>query len=55
MRQGTPRLSISAGALCFQASPAVKLTQLIAEADARMLQRKRVRRGTPAVAHPAIA
>lgn len=39
-----PRLSISAGALCFQAGPAIKLQDLLAEADARMLQNKAGRR-----------
>ncbi|HEX6053673.1 MAG TPA: GGDEF domain-containing response regulator [Gemmatimonadaceae bacterium] len=39
-----PRLSISAGALCFQAGAAIKLQDLLAEADARMLQNKAGRR-----------
>jgi two-component system cell cycle response regulator len=39
-----PRLSISAGALCFQAGPTTKLQDLLAEADARMLQNKAGRR-----------
>jgi diguanylate cyclase (GGDEF)-like protein len=42
---GAPRLSISAGALCFRAGASTKLAQLIAEADARMLQCKVARRG----------
>ena len=41
---GAPRLSISTGALCFNAGPAVKLLDLIAEADARMLACKNTRR-----------
>jgi diguanylate cyclase (GGDEF)-like protein len=41
---GAPRLSISAGALCFNAGPAVRLQDLIAEADARMLACKSTRR-----------
>jgi diguanylate cyclase (GGDEF)-like protein len=40
----TPHLSISAGALCFQASPTVALPELVAAADARMLQCKKQRR-----------
>lgn len=39
-----PRLSISAGALAFRAGPSVKLQELIAEADARMLRCKTSRR-----------
>ena len=39
-----PNLSISAGALCFQASPTVALHELVAAADARMLQCKKARR-----------
>jgi hypothetical protein len=39
-----PRLSISAGVLCFSAGPSVKLNDLIAEADARMLLDKNTRR-----------
>jgi two-component system, cell cycle response regulator len=39
-----PQLSISAGALCFRAGPTVKLQELIAEADVRMLQCKNSRR-----------
>lgn len=41
---GVPLLSISAGALCFSAGPAVRLSDLIAEADARMLVCKNTRR-----------
>lgn len=41
---GAPRLSISTGALCFTAGPAVRLLDLIAEADARMLACKNTRR-----------
>lgn len=41
---GVPRLSISTGALCFSAGPAVRLNDLIAEADARMLACKNTRR-----------
>jgi diguanylate cyclase (GGDEF)-like protein len=41
---GVPRLSISAGALCFSAGPSVRLPDLIAEADARMLACKNTRR-----------
>jgi diguanylate cyclase (GGDEF)-like protein len=41
---GVPRLSISAGVLPFSAGPAVKLQDLIAEADARMLACKSTRR-----------
>ena len=41
---GVPRLSISAGVLCFTAGPSVKLNDLIAEADARMLLDKKTRR-----------
>ena len=41
---GVPRLSISAGVLCFTAGPSVKLNDLIAEADARMLVEKNTRR-----------
>ena len=41
---GVPLLSISAGALCFSAGPAVRLNDLIAEADARMLVCKNTRR-----------
>jgi two-component system, cell cycle response regulator len=41
---GVPRLSISAGVLCFSAGPSVKLNDLIAEADARMLLEKNTRR-----------
>jgi diguanylate cyclase (GGDEF)-like protein len=41
---GEPRLSISAGVLCFSAGPSVKLNDLIAEADARMLLEKNTRR-----------
>ena len=48
-----PHLSISAGALCFRAGPAVALQELVAEADARMLQCKRLRRGTPTRPVPA--
>jgi diguanylate cyclase (GGDEF)-like protein len=47
-----PRLSISAGALSFRASPGVALQELVSEADALMLQRKKFRRrasGTVAV------
>lgn len=43
---GAPRLSISAGALCFSAGPAVRLTDLIAEADSRMIACKNTRRRT---------
>lgn len=42
-----PHLSISAGALCFQSGPGVRLQELLAEADARMLQCKTSRRGPP--------
>jgi diguanylate cyclase (GGDEF)-like protein len=49
---GVPRLSISAGALCFQASPGVKLAELVAEADARMLECKRIRQLTPRTPAP---
>ena len=41
---GVARLSISAGALCFSAGPAIRLNDLIAEADARMLACKNTRR-----------
>ena len=41
---GAPRLSISTGALSFSAGPAVRLVDLIAEADARMLACKNTRR-----------
>ena len=41
---GAPRLSISTGALCFSAGPSVRLLDLIAEADARMLACKNTRR-----------
>jgi len=41
---GIPRLSISAGVLCFTAGPSVKLNDLIAEADALMLVEKNTRR-----------
>jgi diguanylate cyclase (GGDEF)-like protein len=41
---GAPRLSISTGALCFRAGPSVRLLDLIAEADARMLACKNTRR-----------
>jgi two-component system, cell cycle response regulator len=41
---GVPRLSISAGALCFSAGPSVRLQDLIAEADGRMLANKNTRR-----------
>jgi two-component system, cell cycle response regulator len=41
---GEPRLSISVGSLCFSAGPSVRLLDLIAEADARMLACKSVRR-----------
>ena len=41
---GVPRLSISAGVLCFTAGPTVRLPDLIAEADARMLADKNTRR-----------
>jgi two-component system, cell cycle response regulator len=41
---GVPRLSISTGVLCFNAGPSVKLNDLIAEADARMLVDKNTRR-----------
>ena len=41
---GAPMLSISAGALCFSAGPAVRLQDLIAEADSRMLACKNTRR-----------
>jgi two-component system cell cycle response regulator len=41
---GVPRLAISAGVLCFSAGPSVKLNDLIAEADARMLLDKNTRR-----------
>jgi diguanylate cyclase (GGDEF)-like protein len=44
MAPGEPRLSISAGALCFAAGPAFRLQDLIAEADARMLAAKSTRR-----------
>lgn len=39
-----PLLSLSVGALTFQAGPSVSLSQLIAEADVLMLQRKAARR-----------
>jgi len=39
-----PRLSISAGALCFKASRSTRLTELMAEADALMMECKRKRR-----------
>ena len=42
---GTPPLSISAGIHSFRASPAVSLRQLVAKADALMLERKKERRG----------
>jgi diguanylate cyclase (GGDEF)-like protein len=38
------RLSISAGAVCFKASPSVRLQELVAEADERMLRCKQGRR-----------
>jgi diguanylate cyclase (GGDEF)-like protein len=41
---GVPRLSISAGALCFIAGPSVRLQDLIAEADGRMMVNKNTRR-----------
>jgi len=41
---GAPRLSISTGALCFSAGPSVRLQDLIAEADAKMLACKSTRR-----------
>ena len=41
---GAPRLSISTGALCFSAGPTIRLQDLIAEADARMLACKNTRR-----------
>jgi diguanylate cyclase (GGDEF)-like protein len=41
---GAPRLSISAGVLCFSAGPAVRLQDIIAEADSRMLVCKNTRR-----------
>jgi diguanylate cyclase (GGDEF)-like protein len=41
---GAARLSISTGALCFSAGPTVRLNDLIAEADARMLACKNTRR-----------
>jgi diguanylate cyclase (GGDEF)-like protein len=41
---GAPRLSISAGALCFSAGSGVRLPDIIAEADARMLVCKNARR-----------
>ena len=41
---GEPRLSISAGAVCFAAGPAVRLLDLMADADARMLACKNTRR-----------
>ena len=44
MAPGEPRLSISSGALCFVAGPAVRLQDLIADADARMLAAKSTRR-----------
>jgi diguanylate cyclase (GGDEF)-like protein len=40
----TPHLSISAGALWFQASPTASLQELVSAADARMLQMKKGRR-----------
>jgi len=39
-----PALSISAGLLCFRANPSTDLQKLLAEADARMLQCKKLRR-----------
>jgi diguanylate cyclase (GGDEF)-like protein len=41
---GVPLLSISAGVLCVRGLPAVTLQELLAEADSRMLQCKKVRR-----------
>ena len=41
---GAPKLSISTGALSFSAGPSVRLPDLIAEADARMLACKNTRR-----------
>ena len=41
---GEPRLSISVGSLSFAAGPTVRLLDLIAEADARMLECKNTRR-----------
>jgi diguanylate cyclase (GGDEF)-like protein len=51
---GVPRLSISAGVLCFTAGSSVKLNDLIAEADARMLVDKNTRR-RPSGTYVAIA
>lgn len=45
---GVPHLSISAGAVSFEATRAVGLNELIAEADTRMLSSKRQRRASPA-------
>jgi diguanylate cyclase (GGDEF)-like protein len=42
-----PPLSMSVGTLVFRASPSVQLAQLLSEADARMMQNKRIRRHTP--------
>jgi diguanylate cyclase (GGDEF)-like protein len=44
VEQGAPRLSISTGALPFSAGPTIRLPDLIAEADARMLACKNTRR-----------
>jgi len=41
---GAPKLSLSTGVLSFNAGPSVKLPDLIAEADARMLACKHTRR-----------
>ncbi len=41
------RLSISVGAKCFTGSPSVALQELVAGADALMLQHKKSRRGLP--------
>lgn len=51
---GGPRLSISVGALCFTASPSVRLHDLLGEADARMLACKNTRR-RPSGTYAAIA
>lgn len=52
-----PRLSISAGAICFRGSSAISLQELVAEADARMLQQKKCgrRRPTPGASSDAAA
>ena len=40
-----PRLAISAGAMCFRGAQSISLQELVAVADARMLQQKKCGRG----------